>query len=287
MRLRGRRQVRGSPRQSPPGTRPRPDPQGAWADLCGARKRSFQLSSDRCRPAPGQGTPTCRQIRKAHRPDCARTEVVPGELVRVRGRQVHESHIPADARPGQRIWLQFEGQWLDFTVVPLADLEAELSSNTLRIKASSHLQETADFTIQAGKHERLVQLKANKATVVDIDLGWPTEESTNVCPVTLRSGSMSQHLEFRLRAKRELVSVVPMPTRWTTWMQLRGQAETSDFGGSGTAVRPGRIECGEVHLQGLFMHPPWKEGTGCCFALTRQSRCLQASLPPFAPASGK
>ena len=39
---------------------------------------------------------------------CDRDEVTPGEQVVVQGKQLHEVMIPADARPGQRLWLQFE-----------------------------------------------------------------------------------------------------------------------------------------------------------------------------------
>ena len=33
-------------------------------------------------------------------------------------RKEHAVQIPADAKPGQRIWQQLEGQWFDFTVAP-------------------------------------------------------------------------------------------------------------------------------------------------------------------------
>jgi hypothetical protein len=198
---------------------------------------------------------------------CDRSEAVPGELVRIQGQRAQEARIPADAKPGERVWLEFEGGWIDFTVVPLADIEATISGNLLRITATSHLQETTGFTLQAGKHTTQISLEPNRATTTAVDLGVPTEESADVQSVELRSTRLSQRLELGLRATSELASLVPMPAEWTARMQLRGKPETSDFGASGTIVQPQKIECGDIQLHGLFMHPPWKEGTGNCSAL--------------------
>jgi hypothetical protein len=51
---------------------------------------------------------------------CDRVDVNPGERVVVQGKQRHEVLIPTDARPGQRLWLEFENGWIDFTIAPLA-----------------------------------------------------------------------------------------------------------------------------------------------------------------------
>ena len=69
---------------------------------------------------------------------CDRTDVFAGERVQVRGRQTYEVEIPKTAKPGERIWIEREGAWLDFTVVPLADLETSLKGNTLRVRLTSN-----------------------------------------------------------------------------------------------------------------------------------------------------
>ena len=42
--------------------------------------------------------------------------VRPGETVVVKGSQEYTVAIPADARPGERLWYEFDGNWIDFTV---------------------------------------------------------------------------------------------------------------------------------------------------------------------------
>ena len=45
-----------------------------------------------------------------------RAEVVPGEHVTIHGQKIHTAQILTDAKPGQRLWLEFEDAWIDFTV---------------------------------------------------------------------------------------------------------------------------------------------------------------------------
>ena len=51
------------------------------------------------------------------------------------------AQIPTDAKPGQRLWLEFEGAWIDFTVVPLAEIKPDLVDNILRVCLTSHLRQ--------------------------------------------------------------------------------------------------------------------------------------------------
>ncbi len=41
---------------------------------------------------------------------------VPGETVTVRGKETHSLVIPAHSKDGERLWFEFEGGWIDFTV---------------------------------------------------------------------------------------------------------------------------------------------------------------------------
>ncbi|MDD4025734.1 MAG: hypothetical protein PHN85_07410 [Kiritimatiellae bacterium] len=47
---------------------------------------------------------------------CGRDTVRPGEQVTVKGRQEHNLTIPADAKPGDRLWYALEQGWIDFTI---------------------------------------------------------------------------------------------------------------------------------------------------------------------------
>ncbi len=52
---------------------------------------------------------------------CPRSEVIPGETVAIEGKSRHVLRVPTEAKPGTQIWRQFDGAWIDFTVVPLVE----------------------------------------------------------------------------------------------------------------------------------------------------------------------
>ena len=211
---------------------------------------------------------------------CDRGHVVPGERVVVRGGQPHEVRVSDDAKPGQRLWFEFEGAWIDFTVVSLADLNVDVTPTALRLTLTSHLDNEAEFLLEAGKGTQQLRLAPNRPSVASIDLPPPSQESAEVLPVVLRSGPMSQRLEVGLRTSRGTITLMRLPAKWTAGMALRGQQETSDFGSSSAVVRSQLIDCGGLGKQGLFMHPPWQTGTGYGFALYEP-----VALPPDPPAA--
>jgi hypothetical protein len=198
---------------------------------------------------------------------CDRDEVTPGERVVVQGKQPHEVLIPAEARPGQRLWLQFESAWIDFTIAPLADLTVDLLGDSIRVSATSHLGEARDFTLQAAGKTQQLRLIQNRESLTTLDLEPAAEEAAEVMPIVLRSGTMSQSVELGLRTVREFAGLTALPAHWTGGMALRGQKETIDFGTSGAMVHPQAVDCGEASKTGFFMHPPWQGGTGYSFAL--------------------
>lgn len=89
---------------------------------------------------------------------CDRHEVVPGEEVLIQGNQSHSITIPSDAQPGPRLWREREGAWIDFTVISLADLKAEVVSNNLCITMSSHLPRAEDFVLEAAGQRQSLRL---------------------------------------------------------------------------------------------------------------------------------
>jgi len=197
---------------------------------------------------------------------CARDEVVPGEEVFVRGKQLHTVKIPSDARPGQRIWQQLEGEWIDFTVVPLADMDIGLSSNALELKLTSHLPQTASFQLQAGARRQTISLAPETATIARIDLGAPAEESATVLPLQLYSGGLSLKKEIGLLVERGAVQICPLPA-WTAGFCLRGGKEQSGTGAHGVIVHAQPTSCGGKSRNSIFMHPPWQGAVGYSFAV--------------------
>jgi hypothetical protein len=198
---------------------------------------------------------------------CDRDDVVPGEHVIVLGRESHELTIPADAKPGQRLWFQWDGAWIDFTVVSLAKLDLSLNGNSLLVKVTSHLGATRDFTLQVGSHEQRSRVDPNQPALLRVELGEPKVESSENLTLFLRSGELTETREIGLRTIHQVSTLVPWPAKFTSGIRFRGQDETADFGTSSALVQPRMIRCGGVERKGIFMHPPYQGGVGYSFAL--------------------
>ena len=211
---------------------------------------------------------------------CARDQVVPGETVIVEGRTAHELRIPPDAKPAERLWRQFEEAWIDFTVVPLAELRLSLDGNAVRADLTSHLPRTEDFTFRLGASAQRPRLEPGRPVSLVVDLGPPAAEAAEVLVAELRCGELTQRQEIGLLAVQSLASLGPWPEKWTAGLRLRGHPETADLGTTQAQVQPQNVRCGEVEKPALFMHPPWQGGVGSCFAL--YDPILLPAAPPAA-----
>lgn len=211
---------------------------------------------------------------------CDREEVFAGEQVTIRGKDTHTVRIDPNAKVGERVWIQKEGRWIDFTVVPLTTATLSLEGNTLVARLSSNLPRPALFTVTAAGKEQQVRLEPGQPTDVRLDLGVPQQESAEVLTLTVRTGEMAQRLERGLTTVESAAPLLPWPQEFAKGMCLRGGEETAELGESGTGVAPRRVSSGEVEKDGLFMHPPWQGGTGYAFA-----RYEPVTLPAQPPAA--
>ncbi|MCD6351396.1 MAG: hypothetical protein J7M26_04660, partial [Armatimonadetes bacterium] len=198
---------------------------------------------------------------------CDRAEVVPGEKVTVRGGQEHVFTVPGDAKPGDRIWQQFEGAWIDFTVVPLADTRVSLDGNTLVVGLKSNLARTSDIKVEAVGKSASVRLAPGAWGEARLDLGEPETEGADLLQVELSGGGSSQTIEFGMVVGQGHWPVVELPDQWQAGICLRGQEEQFSFGNTGAHVNKTRTRCGGVEKQAMAMHPPWKGGVGYTFVL--------------------
>jgi len=198
---------------------------------------------------------------------CARDDVVAGERVVVKGEKEHELTIPADVQPGDRIWRSFEGGWIDFTVVPLADTSIALEDNKLHIQMTSNLPEVMDAQLICRRERQTIRLEPKKAVAATVDLGPPEREAADVLPITLRAGALSQRIEVAVRTVYDFKPLVSLPKTYKAGICLRGGKETFEFGETRARVHPERMYCGRESKKGLFMHPPWVGGVGYSFAL--------------------
>jgi len=196
-----------------------------------------------------------------------RDRVIAGETVPIKLGQEHAVQVPADAKPGQRIWKQFDGQWFDFTVVPLADVEPTLVGNRLNLRLHTNLPQKETYRIDVLGRSQEAELTPNQPAEAAFDLGPPTEEGAQLMTVTLTAGTLTQTSERGLRTVSAPLMVVPLPTHYDAGMCLRGGPETSDFGATLGHVIPRSATCGEVSKDAIFMHPPYQGAVGYSFAM--------------------
>jgi hypothetical protein len=198
---------------------------------------------------------------------CDRTQVVPGESVTVRGKEAHGFTCPSEARPGRRLWQQFEGAWIDFTVMPLAEVAMTLEDSRLHADITSNLSTPIEAQVRLGDAAQAATLKPGALVRVTFDLGAPTREDVQVITLTIDADPYRHVAEKLLRTTRGHEKLADIPAKYATGMRVRGQEETNDFGSTLAHVNLGTPTVGGVMKSGFQAHPPWMGAVGYAFVL--------------------
>ncbi|NLF16564.1 MAG: hypothetical protein GX595_04810, partial [Lentisphaerae bacterium] len=209
---------------------------------------------------------------------CDRSEVIPGERVVVHGADAHPWQAPPTARPGERLWAEFEGAWIDFTVVPMTDTALRLEGDDLVLALRSHLADASEVEVAAFGQTARGALQPGRVSEIRLPLGAPTAEDAMLVPVVLRAGDLVQTLECGLRVLAAPLTVTVLPDGFVAGMGLRGEPERADFGTTSGHVLRRRTSCGDVAKEAIFMHPPWVGAVGYSFARF-EDIALPAALP--------
>lgn len=198
---------------------------------------------------------------------CDRDRVVPGETVTIQGKTAHTFRIPLDAKPRERLWQQFEGAWIDFTVLPLVDASLSLDAQfniTLRSNLNDKLAGTASFEGQT----QPVTLLPNKEVCLQFAVTPPVKEEVREVKLQLRLGEYTFERSWWLKAERIMQVLAKLSEKFDSGMCIRKGTDTSITTESGALVRPdSEMSCGSRTKKGIFMHPPYKTGVGYAFAL--------------------
>jgi hypothetical protein len=210
---------------------------------------------------------------------CDRALILPGEEVAVRGREVHSFRAPPTAKSGERLWQEFEGAWLDFTVGVLADVAWQLDGNRVNALITPRLDVARLAVAQLGGTRSEIQLAPSIAVTVAADLGAPQRETLDVMRLDLSSDAARITAECRVRSASETISVGTVP-KWTAGICLRGQPERAAMSETGAHVSKTDQTSGGVAHPALAMHPPYKGGTGYAFA-----QYAPVALPAATPAA--
>ncbi len=204
----------------------------------------------------------------------------PGERITIHGHEDHEFVVPKDTKPGQRLWIEHEGQAIDFTVVPLADVSMSLVQNAIHVQLTSRAARPETFTVAAHGASQTPRLEPGKPVALSFDLGAPAREGTETLTVNVSAADASQTLPRTLRTAQGIVPLAALSDHFSRGICVRKGKEQGDLGGTGAIVQPRKTRCGDVAKDALFMHPPYQGGVGYAFA-----RYEPVLLPKNAPAA--
>jgi len=197
---------------------------------------------------------------------CKRDRVVPGESVNIKGKSDHTFQVPADAKAGTRIWQSFDDAWVDFTVVPLADVELS-AGNKLQLKLTPHWPEAGETEITLNNDLRKVSLASETAASLEFPLPTLPAGETREIPLQVKAGPWTLQRKWKLSFKPTMVAVVTFPERYQPKQCLRKGQETPISGDSHATATWSDYTCGGVAKKSLAMHPPYNTGVGYVFAL--------------------
>lgn len=210
---------------------------------------------------------------------CERTLVLPGEEVTVRGRDAHTFHVPPTAKVGQRLWQEFEGAWIDFTVGELAAVAWQFDGNRVTAQISPRLDVARPAVVQLAGQRSEIKLVPGAVVSVVTDLGSPQHEASAVLKLELESSGAHMTAEVNVKTSSAIQPLAPLP-KWTSGICIRGQSERAAMLETGAHISKSDYSSGGVTHPSLAMHPPYKGGTGYAFALY-----ASVALPATTPAA--
>ncbi|MCR4414014.1 MAG: hypothetical protein NUV77_16480, partial [Thermoguttaceae bacterium] len=180
----------------------------------------------------------------------------------------HALRIPADAKPGARIWEQAQGAWIDFTVVPLVDARLTFDGR-LALELAPHLPE-------ASGPARVELAGVVVGTPLVPDNLWnyretvprtPRREEIVEVPLRVTAGKLNYQRSWWLKTEEATLTLPTSFQQFQGGERLRGGAERSFAAGSGAHAHWNETSCGGVTRPSLFMHPPYMTGVGYTYAL--------------------
>ena len=184
----------------------------------------------------------------------------------VRGEENHRVEIPIDAKPGGRLWFEFEGAWIDFTVMPLADLQLALEENELVVTMQSNLDHRRKATVSVGDQRTDAPLDPATKSEARLDLGAPTREDLEVVTVGINSGKFGLAIQKVIRTTVGFRQLAGVPEAFAMGIRLRGKEETTDVAQTRAYIAPGRSSCDMDEKDGWMGHPPWSGAVGYSYA---------------------
>lgn len=205
---------------------------------------------------------------------CDASRVFPGDKITIRGKEEHAVTIPADARPGTRIWIDKEGGSIDFDVIPIATVHRHLehmpgAPGVLTVSITSEFPGARESEVHCLGQIRRISLRPGVAQSLRFDLPTPKEPAVTDATLTLRAADRTLSDPGWILAEFDDFQIAELdpssPTK--TGMRLRGKGEEPIRDVTRASVHQSTVmDCGKDAHGGLAMHPPYVGASGYVFA---------------------
>ena len=212
---------------------------------------------------------------------CQRVAAIPGETVQVAGAGAENAsfQIPSSAKVGQQVWYESNGQWIDFSICPLASVTLS-NVDPLRFEIVSHLAQEAEAKISQGSRTVQQSLTPSQPKIVEFTNLLPTRECVQQIPLNIVAGGLTHQQSWWIKTEAMIRQLAALDRETQTGQSLRGGEQTEVLSSSGAQVYRTARSCGGETQDCLFMHPPYRNGTGYSFAVLKT-----VELPTERPAA--
>ncbi len=217
---------------------------------------------------------------------CPRVEAIPGEVVQVQGAADAAFEIPTSATVGQQVWYESNGQWIDFSICPLASVSLS-SVAPLRFEIVSHLAEEAEAEIGQGSRTARKSLIRQQRVVVEFPNTRPTHECVEEVPLRIVAGGLTYQQSWWIKTEAMIRELATLDREVQTGQCFRDGEQTEVVSSSGAQVYRTSRACGGEEQDCLFMHPPYRNGTGYSFAVMKAVELPVDSSAAFRCVIGK
>jgi len=223
--------------------------------------------------------------------DEIQVQAIPGEDISIdfNGKRTMTS-IPLDTKTGTLYWYQEKesGKWLDFEIIPLCEVKAELNTKkkSLDFSIRSNLDEERLFNIclKQGKRENTqgINLPSRKWQDISFPIDIPTEPQiiplelivplaeAAATPLELTENHKMQFTQkYQLTAAMGFPELEKLPEHFETgYCQRNKKPSKIDDKSGAVAAFVNDLECGDKTQAGWMIHPPYQGGVGYTFLLS-------------------
>ena len=216
---------------------------------------------------------------------CEVMKVVPGQKIEIsKGDKLHKFQIPPDAVVGNRTWKQIGDLWIDFIVTPLCGIDADVSDNVLKVIFTPNLSAQNGF-MKIGNREFEFQMFEGESRLFEIPVKQQGAEHIKRYALNIEAENFKQNQNLVVSADYRYLNLGTLPAQGKKGMRLKAKTieePIRDDSGARVSNYP-EMTCGEVtRKKVLFMHPPYKNGSGYTyveykrFVLPEQPAVLRA-----------